>query len=184
MVESFDERNASQSLVLEGLDNPFRYGDGAVFAHGAEARLDVPLFQEFGKDIADEDTGLIRNDVFRRAMLSWGSLRPQPKLLAKKTRCCAFAVQSPLQSLDDPAGVGSFQRNDTHDLAGEMVDGHQDLDGPQPPAPDFRGVDRPDVIGIPGRDRAGLGLLFCCLLGGGRGYRGVSRFREFRGHHT
>ena len=79
-----------------------------------------------------------------------------------------------LQGLDDPAGVGTFQRSDAHDLAGEVVVGHQDVNGPQAPSPDFRGIKGPDVIGIPGRDGAGLGLLFCLLRGsrGGGSVRG------------
>jgi len=101
---------------LERLDDSLRHGDGPVFAHGTETRFDVPLFQEFGKGSANEDRGLVGDDVLGPAMFSHGLL----------------------QRLDAPAGVGTFQGRHAYDLAGEVVDGHQDVNGPQPPAPDLR----------------------------------------------
>lgn len=157
VVKPLDKRNAPEPLVLECLDDPLCYGDRSVFAHSSQTRLDVPLSEQLGEDVSDKDLGLVRDDVLR---------------------CPMFSHRLP-QSLDDPAGVRSFQRSDAHDLAGEMVDGHQDVNGPQPPAQDFRGVDRPDVIGIPGRDRAGLGLLFG-FLAAGRGGRRVWWFRPLQ----
>ena len=65
-----------------------------------------------------------------------------------------------LQGLNDLSSIGAFQRNCTHDLAGEVVNSHQDLNGPQAPAQDLRSVNRPDMIGMRGRDRA----RFCLLL--------------------
>ena len=157
VVKPLDERHASQPFVLERLDNALRYGDGSALSHGSETRFDVPLTQQRREDIADKDFGLIGDDVFRRPMLLHGLL----------------------QGLDGPAGVGAFQRSDAHDLAREVVDSHQDLDGPQAPAQDFRGVDRPDVIGIPGGNRARF-RLFLWLVG--RGWRGTSipRFRPLQ----
>ena len=58
-VKSLDDRHASQPLVFERLDNPFRYGNGPVYSYGSEARFDAPLFQQFGKGISDEDLGLV-----------------------------------------------------------------------------------------------------------------------------
>ena len=50
------------------------------------------------------------------------------------------------QRLDDPSGIGAFQRSDAHDLAGAMVDNHQDLDRPQAPT-QIRLGDLPDEGG-------------------------------------
>jgi hypothetical protein len=49
MVETFDQRHASQPFVLEGLDNAFGHRNGPVFPYGSPARFDIPLFQEFSK---------------------------------------------------------------------------------------------------------------------------------------
>jgi len=70
-----------------------------------------------------------------------------------------------LQGLDDPSSIGTFQRNCAHDLAREVINGHEDLNGPQSPTPDFRRVDGPHMIGIPGRDGAGFWLLLWLLRG-------------------
>ena len=59
MVKPLDERHASEPLVLQSLDNAFGDSDGSVLAYGAETRFDVPLVQEFGKGIANEDRGLV-----------------------------------------------------------------------------------------------------------------------------
>ena len=83
------------------------------------------------------------------------------------------------QGLNDPSGVGAFQGSHAHDLAREVVNGHEDLNGPQAPAQDRRGVDRPDLIRIPGRDRPGFWFLLC-FLRGGRGCRSVSGFRPLK----
>ena len=157
MIEALDDRHASQPFILERLDDSFCNGDGPVLPYGTDAKLDVPLFQELRKDVADKDAGLVRDHVLRWPVFSHGLV----------------------QSFDDPAGVGTFQRSNAHDLAGEMVDGHQDLDGPQPPAQDLRSVDRPDMIRMRGRDMARLGL-FVRFLGRGRGCRCASRLRPLQ----
>jgi hypothetical protein len=158
VVKALDDRHAAQPLVLERLDDTFGGRDRSVFAHGSKTWFDVPLSQQLGKGVSGEDTGLIRNDMLRRAV----------------------SVHSLLQGLDDPPGVGSFQRKCTHDFAGEVVNGHQDLDRPQTPTPDLRGVDRPDVVGIPGGNRAGFWLPFCLRRGGRWGRRSASRFRPLQ----
>ena len=100
VVKPLDDRYTAEPLVFEGLDHPLGDSDRAVFPYSTEARFDVPLFQQCRESISDKDTGLVRDHVFRCPMLS----------------------HSLLQSLDDPAGVGSFQRSDADDLAGEVVD--------------------------------------------------------------
>ena len=82
-----------------------------------------------------------------------------------------------LQGLDDPAGVGPFQGSDADDLACEVVDGHQDLSRPQAPTQDRRGVDGPDVVGIPSGNRAGFWFLFHFLRGGSGS---TARFRPLQ----
>jgi hypothetical protein len=72
-----------------------------VSSYGSEARFHVPLFQQFGKSIPEEDLSLIRDDVFRYPMFLDGSF----------------------QRVDDPSSVGAFQGSDAHDLVGEMVNG-------------------------------------------------------------
>ena len=61
---------------------------------------------------------------------------------------CPVFLQGLLQGLDDPPGVGAFQRGQVYDLAREAVNSHRDLNGPQPPALDGRGVDGPDMVRI------------------------------------
>ena len=84
-----------------------------------------------------------------------------------------------LQGLDDPVSVRAFQRRRTYDLPREVINSHQDLNGPQAPIQDPRRVNRPHMIWIPGRNGAGF-WLFLCFLRGGRGYRSVSRFRPLK----
>jgi len=57
VVKTFDERHASEPLVFEGFDDPLSYSNGSVLSYGSETRFDVPLPQQFGKDIPDKDTG-------------------------------------------------------------------------------------------------------------------------------
>ena len=124
VVESLDDRHTPQPLVLESLDHPLRDSDGSVLSYSSEARPDVPLFQQLGKGIAREHTGLVRDEMLWRPV----------------------SMDRPLQGFDDPSSIGSFQRKCTHHLTGEVVDGHQDMDGLQAPTQNLRSVDRPDVI--------------------------------------
>ncbi len=68
VIESSDEWHTPQPFILERLDDAFSHGDGSMLANGSEARFDVPLLQEFGKDTSGKDTGLVRDDVFGWAM--------------------------------------------------------------------------------------------------------------------
>jgi len=85
VVKPLDDRDASQPLVLEGLDDPLGYADGAVLSYGSETGFDTPLSEQLGKGVSDKDTGLIGDDVFR----------------------CPMFLQGLLQGLDDPEIRGS-----------------------------------------------------------------------------
>ena len=150
MVKALDERNASEPLVFERLDDSLGHGDGAVFPTAPKRGLMFHCFSSSAKAAPTKT-------------------RAWSEMMCFGPPCFRMACS---KRLDDPSGVGAFQGCHAYDLAGEVVDGHQDVNGPQAPTPDLRGVDRPDVIGIPGRNRAGLWLLFCFLRGGRRGLVG------------
>ena len=61
-----------------------------------------------------------------------------------------------------------------------MVNGHQVLNGPQAPTPNFCHVDRPDVVWIPGRNGAGFGRLLLLLSWNSWSYRCISRSRSLQ----
>ena len=71
-------------------------------------------------------------------------------------------------------GKGGSERFIRHDLTRKVVNGNQDLNGPQAPTQNRRGIDRPHMIRIPGANRAGFWLLLC-FLSGGWGCGSVSR---------
>ena len=83
VVKPLDERNALEPLALEGLDNAFCDSNGSVFSYGSEAGFDIPLSQQLGKSIPYRNTGLVRDDMFRRPMFLYGAF----------------------QGVDDPSGV-------------------------------------------------------------------------------
>ena len=57
VVESLDNRHASQPLVLEGSDDAFGDRDLPVFVHGADAGFDVPFAHQRPERISDKDLG-------------------------------------------------------------------------------------------------------------------------------
>lgn len=118
VIEPLDQRDVFEPFVFAGFDDTLGHSNGPTLAHSAEARLDVPLLQQLSKNISGENTGLVGDDVLGRSVLLHGLF----------------------QGLDDPSGVRSFQGCDTYDFAGEVVNGHQDVNGPQAPAADRRGA--------------------------------------------
>ena len=101
-----------------------------MLTDGSETLLDVPIFHELVKCLADENTVLVGDDVLWWAEFSEGVF----------------------EGVDCPCGVWPFDGNDGDDFSGIMVDGEEHVGWPNAPVEDDGVVDRPDVVGIEGRD--------------------------------
>ena len=130
MIETLDERNAIEPLVLKRLNDAFGHSNGRVLSYGSEAWLHIPSDQQLCEYTPDEYAGLIRNNVLGSSMFFDGAF----------------------QSIVDPSGISSFQRSCADDLTREMINHDTDLNGPYTPIQHICRIDRPNVIGIPGRN--------------------------------
>ncbi len=130
MVEAFDDRHPKQPLIFQSPDHALGHRNAAMLAHCTEAMLDPPRSQQLFERGTSEDRMLVRDQMPRRAV----------------------AFEGFVERIAHPAGVGSFERSDSYNLAREVIDRDEDVCWPQAPAQDCAAVDRPDVVRVEGWD--------------------------------